>query len=184
MEKTFDDFRWIGSTLLNLVLVERTFPQNFIAENEFPVWVTCHGHLRMLTLTKQTNSYSSSFLFSHQSSVLFQLLELCALLKIIIIMIIIIIIIIFITIRSARWDDHQQPECFCLHHKQRKFEKVCVSNVINNKHQVANNNMQIRRVCYLQRTKGEERDPWEQGWNTLGQLPTSTYQCVLIFSYK
>ena len=84
----------------------------------------------MLTLTKQTNSYSSSFSFSHQSSVLFQLLELCALLKIIIIMIIIIIIIIiFITIRSTRCDDHQQPECFCLHHKQRKFEKVCVSNV-------------------------------------------------------
>ena len=114
----------------------------------------------MLALTKQTNSYSSSFSFSHQSSVLFQLLELCALLKIIIIMIIIIIIIIiFITIRSTRCDDHQQPECFCLHHKQRKFEKVCVSNVINNKHQVANNNMQIRGVCYLQRTKGEERDP-------------------------
>ena len=57
-------------------------------------------------------------------------------------------------------------------------------NVINNKHQVANNNMQVGGVCYLQRTKGEERDPWEQGWNTLGQLPTSTYQCVLIFSYK
>jgi len=67
------------------------------------------------------------------------------------------IIIIIITTRSARCDDHQQPECFCLHYKQRKFLKVCVSDVINNEHEAANNNMQIRGVLSSKNKRWRER---------------------------
>ena len=35
------------------------------ADNEFPTCETCHGQLRMRIMTKQTNSYSSSFSFSN-----------------------------------------------------------------------------------------------------------------------
>ena len=34
------------------------------ADNEFSSYVTCHGQLRMRTMTKQTNSQSSLFSFS------------------------------------------------------------------------------------------------------------------------
>lgn len=67
---SLNDFWRVGSTKLtfvHLVLLQMTFPKNFIVgqrpTTSFPpAWVTCHGQLPMHTMTKQTNSSLFSFL--------------------------------------------------------------------------------------------------------------------------
>jgi len=39
------------------------------------------------------------------------------------------------------------------------------------------------RVIFKGQKVKRREEPSEQGWDTLGQLPASTYQCVLLFSY-
>ena len=65
--RRLNDFLWPGNTkltVINLVLVKTSFPQNFVADERRTACVTCHGQIRTRSMTKKKNSYSSSFSFS------------------------------------------------------------------------------------------------------------------------